>query len=120
MMEGIFRSKDVTEAAGRLEFVFKKSAEIKPLYKKLMDAVKQKHIKKGQIENMVQSALVKELLSNSEAEKILEVELMKDDVIQVDDFTDKHYMSNALESQNFSKKLFDKLQHIATKKEITP
>ena len=63
----------------------------------------QKEVVKARI--YASESLAKELLSDSEADKILEVELMKDDVIQVDDFTDKHYMSNALESQNFSKKL---------------
>ena len=48
-------------------------------------------IKKDSIEAMVEEAVVKNIISSAERDRIIEAEALRDDAIQVDDFSFEEY-----------------------------
>ncbi|RAP32358.1 acyl-CoA dehydrogenase, partial [Candidatus Marinamargulisbacteria bacterium SCGC AG-414-C22] len=89
---GIYISKNTTDSLGRLESVFEKSHKLKPLYISLKKAVKKKIIKKGHIIAMINQAKEKKVITADEADAMHKLEMLRDDVIQVDEFSRETYL----------------------------
>ncbi len=103
LTHGIYISKDRNDPLGRLDYAFKKIHAVKPLYLKLRHAVKKKIIKKSAMDSMIEAALQANVLTQDEVDQLREAEALRDDAIQVDQFTQDDYMKKAV------KPLFDEL-----------
>lgn len=97
MTEGIYMSKSTDEAIGKYEHAMMLIEESFPVYKKLYKATKAGELKKDTVLNQIEPALEKEIITNSEAEKVKAAEEARYDAILVDEFTLEEYNKNAID-----------------------
>ena len=90
---GIFIPTDENEALGRIEKAFAAIYKTQPLYKKLLLAVKQHVLPKDQPEVLFQKAVEKHVLTQSEADQLLEAERLRRDLVEVDSFSLDEYLN---------------------------
>lgn len=93
---GIYIPTDENEALGRIEKGFELIYNTQPLYKKLLLAIKQHVLPKDQPEVLFQKAVEKHVLTQSEADQLLEAERVRRDLVQVDSFTLEEYLNRAV------------------------
>lgn len=100
LTNGIFISKDVTEAMGRLENAFNLICESEPVLKKVYSAARKKQIAKGQPRQMVEAALAAGIITREEADLLARAEAARTDAVQVDSFTLEEYQGMSLGASN--------------------
>jgi acyl-CoA dehydrogenase len=96
LTQGIYLSEDTTDPVGRLDHAFKKIHEAKPLYLKLRKAIKKKQLVKSDIKTMIQVAREAAILTDTEVQTLLDAEVLRDDAVAVDSFSQETYMQTAV------------------------
>ena len=90
---GLFISDDVTDPAGRLENALRLVYEAEPVFKKIIKAIRAKQLKKAAPHKMINDALEAGIITQEEAILLKNAEAAREDVIQVDTFTQEEYMN---------------------------
>ena len=90
---GVFVSEDMTETAAKLENALALVHESEPIFKKVVKAVRAKKIAKGAAKQMVAAAVEAGIITSEEAEILAKTEAARDDVVQVDTFTQEEYLN---------------------------
>ncbi len=96
LTHGIYLSEDQQDPLGRLEYAFKKIHAVKPIHLKLRQAVKKKQIQKESIHLMIENALKQSILTQDEVDLLREAEDLRDDAVQVDQFSQDDYMKKSV------------------------
>lgn len=91
MSEGAYLPAGGDEQLQRLERALLLAVETEPLYRRLRQAVKEKKIDRGTIEQQLEQALESELLTRGEAGSIRQTELARQEAIRVDEYTLQEY-----------------------------
>jgi len=91
LTKGIYIPKDENEALGRLEKAFEAIHSAQPITKRMMAAVKEGVLAKGNPEKLVKQAVEKMIITTQEAEILITAEKFRRDAIQVDDYTLQEY-----------------------------
>jgi acyl-CoA dehydrogenase len=91
LTKGIYIPKDENEALGRLEKAFEAIHAAQPITKRMMAAVKEGKLAKGNPEKLVKQAVELNVITMKEAEVLVTAEKYRRDAIQVDDFTLNEY-----------------------------
>ena len=107
LTHGLYLSDDRNDPLGRLDYAFKKIHEVRPLHLKLRQAVKKKVIQKSTIHTMIDDAFEANILTQEEVDQLRDAEALRDDAIQVDQFSQDDYMKTAV------KHLLDELNQSA-------
>jgi acyl-CoA dehydrogenase len=76
-----------------LEHAYTKVLAAQEARNKIMQALKQKHLKKGLWEEMATAAKAEKILTPAECKAVLDAEAARDEAIQVDDFAPRAYNS---------------------------
>jgi len=92
LTDGMFIGKDPEEAMGRLERAYKTIKEAEVVEKKIRKAIKARQLQKKS-KTLLEDALSKNVINNSEFELIKRAEALRYDAIQVDDFSEEEYVS---------------------------
>ncbi|RMI09209.1 MAG: acyl-CoA dehydrogenase [Calditrichaeota bacterium] len=92
LTEGIYISRDVHEAMGRLENAFRLVYQAEPIWGKIRKAIRKGDIQRADAEQMAREAVEKGIITSEEAELLVKAEAARDDVVQVDSFTQEEYM----------------------------
>ena len=85
------------EALGRLEQAFKLSVEAESILKKIKTASRTDKLPKERPEKLIRRALEAKIISLDEVELLTQVELLRNQVIQVDSFTLEEYQTGQLD-----------------------
>lgn len=93
MTDGIYIPSDPEEAVGRYENALSLISETAPVYKKMYIAMKKRELPKGTMEELIDPALEKGIITKEEAELAHKAEAARNDAVQVDEFTLEEYMS---------------------------
>lgn len=96
LTRGVFVSQDVSEAAGRLENAFQLTFQAEAIVKKISRAVRKKILPKDRIDRLVPQAVDAKIITQEEAELLIQAEAARTDAIQVDSFTQEEYMRTAV------------------------
>jgi acyl-CoA dehydrogenase len=86
LTHGIFVSKDENEQMGKLEKAFVLSTQSENVSAKVRRAVRKKILPKQPTAELFKSALAKEIITQAEYDSLSQAELIRNQVIQVDDF----------------------------------
>jgi len=95
LTQGIYIPSDRNDTLGRWENTFQKVLDTASLNKKIKQAVKEKKLPKRPVEDLIETALEKGILSSEEAKKISEAEILRLQTIQVDAFHESEYMNGS-------------------------
>jgi acyl-CoA dehydrogenase len=96
LTSGIFIPEDKNEALGRLEHAFKLINDVQPISKKLLLSIKKGVLSKSQPEVLFKEAVNKGVLTQEEADTLLNAEKVRRDAIQVDSFSLDDYLERAV------------------------
>ncbi len=94
---GVHRPQGADEPLARLEEAFRLCHQAEALAQNLRHAVKQGRLPKLPFDQLVAKAIEETVLTREEAELLARAERARDEVIQVDSFTDAEYFATALE-----------------------
>jgi acyl-CoA dehydrogenase len=92
LTKNIFIPKATEEGLGKLDAGFKKIIKANDAVKKLHIARRKGEISKAPVEQMAEEAAKKKIISAAELKKVLDAEVIRNDLIQVDSFTADAYM----------------------------
>jgi acyl-CoA dehydrogenase len=99
LTEGIFYPKVNTEALGRLEEAFKVVKRAENAEGKIRHAIKTKMLPKKKLPELIEEACVKKIISQDEKADLLRSEVLRNEAIQVDDFSPEEYFSHSVSSK---------------------
>jgi len=91
LCQGIYFPKVATESLARLEHAFHLIKEVEPLEKRITQAIHAHKLPKDRIYQLIDPALEKGIINESEATLLKEAALARWDACQVDDFSDEGY-----------------------------
>jgi len=91
LCEGVFISKDSSDALNQMHHTVKLIHETAPLVLKIKEALAQKKLAKSTLDNMMSEALDKNIISQDEFEVLIKTQKAKSDVINVDSFPSEVY-----------------------------
>ncbi len=94
----LYLSGDSSQPLDRVENAFQKVLACSELYKRLSAAIKSKKLPKKALENLLDEALEKEVISEEEFNKLQEAEAARFDALQVDEFEFKSMKAKELKS----------------------
>jgi len=86
LTKGIYINEIEDDATGRIECAFKAVLVALPVEKKIHRAQKNKQLAKGNIQDVLNSAVDKKIINSIELKLILEADRLRDLAIRVDDF----------------------------------
>ena len=86
LTDGIFVSTDSTDNLGRIENAFLLQEKANSITDKIKAAIKDKTLPRGRVEDLVQAALEKSVITSSEAEMIRAAQTAVLDAVQVDEY----------------------------------
>ncbi len=89
LTKGIYVNNNPEDATGRIEVAFKAVLATAPVETKIRLAQKQKQLAKGELSNLVNEALSKNIISKEEAHLLAIAEQTRFQAIAVDDFSPK-------------------------------
>jgi len=89
---GMFLTDDPEQALGRLERAYKTIKESEPVAKKVRKAVKARKLNKKS-KSLYEDALKAQVITQAEYELIARAEALRNDAIQVDDYTEEEYVA---------------------------
>ncbi len=92
LSKGIYLPKDPKESLGRLEKAYASIKKAEAIEKKLRRAIKKKELPKKRISLIMDQAVEKGIISKEELSVIRESEELRNDAIQVDDFSQEEYV----------------------------
>jgi len=95
---GIYLSKDPTDAVGRYEHAMDLIYSASNIYKIVYKAIREKHLPKRSVLSVLDEAIEKKIITNEEAEHIRKAEHARNDAIQVDDFSLEEYVTETVRS----------------------
>lgn len=95
---GIYLSKDPTDAVGRYEHAMELIYGASNIYKVLYKAIREKHLPKKSVLSVLDEAIEKKIITKEEAEHIRKAEHARNDAIQVDDFSLEEYATETVRS----------------------
>ncbi len=96
MTNGIYISKDPTDAVGRYENAMELIFNASGIYKLIHKAIRKRELPKTKILDLLDEAVEKKIISKDEAELIRKAEHARNDAIQVDDFSLEEYMTETI------------------------
>jgi len=91
---GIYVPKNTEDSLGRLEATFKVVKRAEAAETKIKHAIKMKQLPKKKISEVVQEACSKNIISLDEKNDVLRSEEMRNQAIQVDDFSQEEYVGH--------------------------
>ena len=91
LVEGMYVPTDEKDPMAKLELAFKLSLESDAVASKVRKAVKAKQLKKQPPQTLYKEAVEKNIITKDEFEKIAKAEALRNDVIQVDDYSLPEY-----------------------------
>jgi acyl-CoA dehydrogenase len=86
LLESVYVEDSVTNPLGQVDAVFKRQAELKPLFDKIKAAVKSDTIEKALGARQIQLALEAEVISKTESNQLMDYDKALMEVIHVDHF----------------------------------
>ncbi len=95
LTHGMFVPKSTTDALGRYENAFRLAHKAAAIEKKMSKAIKAKTLPKKPLLELIEMAVEKNVIDNTEAATIREAELAKWDAVQVDDFSQDEFLGRA-------------------------
>lgn len=110
LIDGVFVSKNEEDHLFKAEKTFKLIHQVAPIEKKIRLAIRAKILPKAAFLDLLPEALKKSVLTPEEAELLKKTELLRWDVIHVDDFTEEEYLSR---SSDVSWKLSDPTSYVS-------
>jgi acyl-CoA dehydrogenase len=93
LTSGIYLSKNIDDATGRLDIALEKSIESAPLHKKLSAAKKRGEIKSNSYEELINQTIDKGILTAEEANLLRQAYRLKSEVIAVSSFSADSFKS---------------------------
>jgi len=115
LTEGIYLKEDENDALGQMEHTFELIKIATPAYSKIYKALKAKELPKKPVFKLIDIALEKDVINESEADQLRKAEEARYEAVQVDEFTLEEYQHETPKSP--SKKTPDKkepVQELAT------
>lgn len=91
LTEGMYVTRDISEALGRIEVALEQAVAAEPLEKKLAQAVRSGTIAKADEAGMLRNAIQQGILTEAEADIIRSSGAMRREVIKADDFAADHW-----------------------------
>lgn len=91
LTEGMYITRDISEALGRIEVALEQAVAAEPLEKRLAQAVRSGIIMKADEAGMLRNAVQKSVLTEAEADAIRSSGALRREVIKVDDFAADHW-----------------------------
>ncbi len=91
--DGIYIPSDPAQAVGRYENALNLITLAGPVYRKLYIAMKKKELPKDSFLNLLVPAVEKSIITKEEADAVQNAEAVRNDAIQVDEFTLEEYIS---------------------------
>jgi acyl-CoA dehydrogenase len=95
---GIYLPDHPDEALGRLEHALRASRSTEPILKKVKAAMRSGQLPKGKLEQQLETAIARGILTPTEAEQLQEAELLRNEAIQVDSFSLEEYHQQEIPS----------------------
>jgi acyl-CoA dehydrogenase len=95
VLSGTHIPRDESRPVGRLEKAFAACSAADDLAKRVRKAVKEGRIERGTQAHMVEAAVLAGVLSKANGKLLAEAEILREDTIQVDAFTDEEYFATA-------------------------
>ncbi len=93
LTDGIYFSNQEDSAIGRYEKAFKALHESLPIEKKLKRAVRIQQLPKRRLITLLDLAVEREVITKEEAEVFKKAEILREDAVQVDDFSEEEYIN---------------------------
>ena len=94
---GSYVPTDTTRGVARLERAMRAAVVAEPYERILRNAIRNREVPLGSVAESVSAAVAAKLLTADEAGILLEAEELRDDVVQVDDFTLEEYNRTAVD-----------------------
>ena len=91
LTEGMYLSRDVKEAIGRLDLALEQSTAAEPIEKKLHQAVRNSTLPKTDEAGLLKVAVAQGVITEADAEKVRAAAVARRDVIMVDDFAPDYW-----------------------------
>ncbi len=91
LTDGIFIPRDKKDALGRIEFALKMAEIESKIERKIRDAVKEKKLPKGKVENVSAKACELGIITKEELKDLKLAQEARWEAIQVDDFSEAEY-----------------------------
>lgn len=93
LTEGMYTSREASEAIGRLDVALEQSMAAEPIEKKLHHAVRSGALPKTDDAGLLRTAVAQGVITEADAEKVRAAVAIRRDVIMVDDFAPNYWSS---------------------------
>lgn len=98
IMKKLYLTGDPTQPMDRVECAFQQVLACEDIYKKLTGAIRAKTLPKKALENLLDEALEKSVITKEEFKQVKEAEDARFDALQVDEFSQKSMIAKELKS----------------------
>ncbi|MCJ8276463.1 MAG: DUF1974 domain-containing protein, partial [Bdellovibrionales bacterium] len=92
LTEGVYIGESINDPAFRLDQAFKMVKKAEGIEKKIKKAVRAKTLPKKRVNQLIDEALEKNVITKEEYETLSKATEMRNDAIQVDDFSQEQYL----------------------------